>query len=136
MKEPKQTIVWRKDLKVRKGKFASQIAHGSLKIFFDRIDPDSFIQNDDGNYSCTMNNITPEMKEWMEGIFTKIVVGCQSEEEVYELEVKAKTLKIPYAIITDCGKTEFNNIPTVTCIALGPYKAEVLEELTKNYSLM
>jgi peptidyl-tRNA hydrolase len=33
----KQVIIWRKDLNVRKGKLAAQIAHASMKVFFDKM---------------------------------------------------------------------------------------------------
>lgn len=135
MKEPKQTIVWRKDLKCRKGKFAAQIAHASMKVFFDRME-ETEIAWDDEPQDGYVFSVTPDMKQWIEGIFTKVVLGCQSEEEILLLEAKCKALNIPYAVITDAGKTEFHGVPTITCIALGPYKAEVLEELTKDFSLM
>ena len=35
MKEPKQVIVMRKDLNMRKGKMIAQGSHASLKVFFD-----------------------------------------------------------------------------------------------------
>ena len=36
MKEPKQVIVMRKDLNMRKGKIISQGSHVSMKVFLDR----------------------------------------------------------------------------------------------------
>lgn len=33
----KQVIVVRKDLNMRKGKLAAQVAHASMKVFFDRM---------------------------------------------------------------------------------------------------
>lgn len=135
MKEPKQTIVVRKDLKMRKGKIAAQVAHASMKVFFDRMEETEIAWEDEPQDGYAFP-VTPEMKQWIDGIFTKIVVGCQTEEEIFDLEKKAKTLNIPCAVIVDAGKTEFNGVPTVTCIALGPCKAEIVEELTKDFSLM
>ena len=32
----KQVIIFRRDLNMRKGKIAAQVAHASMKVFFDR----------------------------------------------------------------------------------------------------
>lgn len=40
MSEPKQVIVMRTDLKMRKGKMIAQGAHASMKVFFDAMLPD------------------------------------------------------------------------------------------------
>ena len=37
MSDVKQVIVIRKDLKMRSGKECAQVAHASMKIFFDRM---------------------------------------------------------------------------------------------------
>lgn len=132
MKDPKQTIVVRKDLKMRKGKIAAQASHASGKVFFDRMMPLEY----EGNTYFQSVNWTPEMVAWKQGIFTKIVLGCDSEEDILDLESKAKALDIPYVVITDSGKTEFHGVPTITCIAIGPCKAEVVEELTKQFPLL
>ena len=133
-KSPKQTIIWRKDLNCRTGKIASQIAHASMKVFLDRRNiREGFSNPQTAGYYIPM---TPEMVEWVEGQFTKVVLGCKSLAEIYELESKAKELNIPYAIVTDSGKTEFHGVPTVTCIAIGPAKAEDVESITKQFPLM
>ena len=36
MSDIKQVILFRKDLKMRTGKVAAQVAHASMKVFFDR----------------------------------------------------------------------------------------------------
>lgn len=43
---------------------------------------------------------------------------------------------IPYALITDCGKTEFGGTPTVTCLGIGPYLSEELDKITGNLPLL
>lgn len=127
MKPPKQTIIMRKDLNMRKGKMCAQASHASMKVFFDRM-----IKSESG-YICSF---TQEMEEWKNGAFTKIVLGCDSIEDIYDLQKKADSLNIPNAIITDNGTTEFGGIPTVTCIALGPCSAEIVENLTSKYTLL
>ena len=80
--------------------------------------------------------ITKEMKEWKEGIFTKIVLGCTSEKDIMDLEKQATELGIPHAVITDCGKTEFHGVPTITCIAIGPDQSTLVESITEKFSLL
>jgi PTH2 family peptidyl-tRNA hydrolase len=123
-----QTIVVRKDLKMRKGKIASQVAHASMKVILDQ---GNWLEDD-----CLIISVTPEQKEWINGIFTKIVLGCDSESDIHSLAERAKRLDIPYAIITDCGKTEFHGIPTVTCIAIGPYRSILVKDMTSEYKLL
>lgn len=113
----KQILIWRKDLKVRKGKFAAQIAHASLK--------------------ATLENLNhPNVKQWLDELFTKIVVSVESEEELFEIFNKAKEAGLITALITDSGLTEFHGVPTNTCIAVGPATQEELEPITGHLSLL
>lgn len=125
----KQVIVMRKDLNMRKGKMCAQAAHASMKVFFEKM---QFIADDEARV-C---NITPQMKEWMEGIFTKIVVGCNSQNELFDVHEKATNAGIPTALICDSGATEFNGVPTYTCVAVGPADAEDVDKITGGFSLL
>lgn len=123
----KQVIVVRKDLNMRKGKIASQVAHASLGIFT----KDAKILADK-----LTTTITKEAKEWFESSFAKIVVGCESEQELIEIYNKALVNKIPACLITDSGKTEFNNIPTKTTCAIGPALCEDIDKITGHLPLL
>ena len=133
-KPPKQAIVMRKDLACRKGELMAQTAHASMKVFVDKFDPNTAMGSD--NIVAYTFHVTPEEHEWFEGKFTKIVLGCQTEDEIRQLEKDANDMGIPCAVIVDSGKTEFNGVPTVTCIAIGPAKAEDVESLTKQFALI
>jgi PTH2 family peptidyl-tRNA hydrolase len=133
----KQVIVIRKDLNMRKGKMCSQSAHASMKVFFDRM-PSAITHFEKGEptlvtYNCHM---TPEMAEWKDGLFTKICLSVDSEDELLNLYEKAQTLDLPCALIVDSGLTEFNGVPTRTCIAIGPAKAEVIDVITGHLKLL
>jgi peptidyl-tRNA hydrolase len=73
--------------------------------------------------------------EWLDSSFRKITCSVDSLEELLELEKKAKELGIEANLITDLGFTEFDGVPTVTCLALGPDYDEVLDILTSKLKL-
>lgn len=113
----KQILVLRKDLGMRCGKMCSQAAHASMK--------------------ATLENLNhPNVKEWLSGPFTKIAVSVNSEEELFEVLNKAKDAGLITALITDAGKTEFNGVPTNTCIAVGPANHEDLVPITGHLKLL
>jgi len=74
-------------------------------------------------------NYTSSMELWKEGSFTKIVVGCNSEEELHLLKQQADDAGIVNAIILDNGNTEFKEICS-TCNGDG--LSRVLRETVKN----
>ena len=126
--EPKQVIVVRKDLNMRKGKIASQVAHASSKVFFDR----AMTSNLYMSIECT-----EEMMAWVKsGVFTTIVVSVDSEEELHDLKKQADIWGIPNALIQDMGKTEFHGVPTYTCLAIGPDDSKYVDEITGDLPLM
>ena len=59
-----------------------------------------------------------------------------SEEELLELHHKALLANIPTVLITDSGKTEFHGVPTITCIAIGPYYSEEIDKITSKLKLL
>lgn len=128
----KQVIVVRRDLKMRRGKECAQVAHASMKVFFDRM---TLLTDSEGQYYET-EILSEEMIKWIEGAFTKIVVSVNSEEEIYELAKKATELDIPHAVIIDNGLTEFHGNKTTTCIAIGPAYSEEIDKLTRDLPLI
>ena len=102
----KQIIVMRKDLKMRRGKEIAQGSHASLATVYE-------IENED-KHSLYYRN-------WKEKSFTKICLTVNSEEELLKVYNECKLNAIPTVLITDNGRTEFNDIPTNTCIGIGPF---------------
>jgi len=131
----KQVLVWRKDLrnqdnhKVRTGKVAAQLAHASMKVFFDKI---VFCANTE----IKMVNITPEMESWVKGIFTKICVSVDSEQELLYIYEQAQSAGLPCSLIQDAGLTEFDGVPTYTAVAIGPDKSEEIDKITSHLKLL
>lgn len=113
----------RKDLKnikgdkVHTGKLISQGAHASLK---------AYKQADRSNSA---------FKNWDEGVFTKITLSVPNEEELLRVFEKATSKGLNVALILDRGLTEFNNVETNTCLAIGPHWDDEINEVTKELSL-
>lgn len=124
----KQVIVVRKDLNMRKGKIAAQAAHASMKVFFD-------LNKSKDRFEMSIP-LDPYMVGWVEGQFTKVVVYVESEDDLLVCYTKAKELKLPAALITDAGKTEFDGEATNTCIAIGPGPDGKIDQVTGELPLL
>ena len=132
----KQVIVVRKDLNMRKGKIAAQVAHASMKVIMDDAEPFAFEGVDDLKGKLIMFKKGSPLDLWLNGIFTKICLGCDSEAEMLKYYTLAKLHKIPCSLITDNGLTEFHNVPTNTCIAIGPFYSDKIDEITGHLKLL
>lgn len=138
---PKQVIIIRKDLNMRKGKMVAQGAHASIAVIFNYMLP---------NYKNAYTGIDPlhfdinlpsgetgeRMREWMTGIFKKIVVGAETLNEMVEAYNEAKKAGIPCSIIEDAGLTEFGGKVTITAVAIGPDDPEKIDKITGKFSLL
>ena len=127
----KQVIVVRKDLNMRKGKMCAQVAHASVKILLDKLRDYNGI-----SVLYVFDKEDKPWREWLDGKFTKIVVGCNSELELLSFELLAQQKGIPNALIQDAGVTEFHDVPTYTALAIGPARAEKIDEITGHLKLL
>jgi PTH2 family peptidyl-tRNA hydrolase len=132
--QPKQVIIIRKDLKMRKGKMCAQAAHASMKVIFDMMGREN-TPNGNAIYSF-ITRCNESLDLWIRGIFTKVVVSCDSEEELLELQKKAIEAGLLNALIEDIGLTEFHNIPTKTALAIGPGPSEEIDKITNHLKLL
>lgn len=129
----KQVIIVRKDLGMNKGKLMSQAAHASMKVFVDRLEYKETINN--GNTPVYRLETTCNMSEWLDGVFTKVVLAVKSEEEMVTLTQKAREAGIPCAEIIDNGTTAFNGVPTLTTAAIGPDLSSKIDAITGHLPL-
>lgn len=120
--EVKQVIVIRKDLKMRRGKEIAQGCHASMIWLSNRI-------------NGVHINLSADEKEWLEGPFTKVTLQVNSEEELLEIFNKAKAEGLMVFMVTDAGKTEFDGVPTRTCLAIGPNKVDKIDKVTSELKL-
>ena len=139
----KQVIVMRKDLNMRKGKIAAQACHASLSAIMR-----AMLKNDCFEWGYNENEqkiyfkpeyLTDENKdltEWFSDCFKKIVVYVNSEQELIDLYNIAQELGIICSLVTDKGLTEFNQIPTKTCLAFEPLESAKIDILTGQLPLL
>jgi len=114
----KMVIVVRTDIKMSKGKVAAQAGHAAVSA---------------AEYA---RKHRPEWwAPWINEGQCKIAVKVKSEEELLELERKARSAGLPAALIVDRGLTE---IPpsTITCLGIGPAPASKVDAITGKLSLL
>jgi PTH2 family peptidyl-tRNA hydrolase len=132
----KQVIVMRKDLNMRKGKMIAQGAHASLGAILSLMNESP--SDNDTLYEKRVLLFPKEsaISNWLNGPFKKIAVSVDSEQELLELYETAKKARLPTVLITDSGLTEFNGVPTNTCIAIGPAYEDEINALTGHLKLL
>ncbi len=144
MSKAKQVIVARKDLNMPAGKLAAQVSHASLGAVLSLSEKDIRIRKEVKDGSTFIYNekiitipyaINSSLDKWLEEKFTKIVLECNSEEELELIYYKAKDAKLPTVLITDAGDTIFNGVPTKTCVAIGPADEEEINNITGKLKL-
>ncbi len=139
---PKQVIVMRKDLNMRKGKMVAQGAHASMAVILNLLQTEAKYYHwgaagttETYTYHMELHPQSP-IRQWLTDKFTKICVSVDSEQELIDIYNKAREANIPSALITDSGLTEFNGVPTNTCCAVGPWHAEEIDKITGHLKLL
>ena len=114
----KQVIVMRTDIKMSKGKIAAQAGHAAVSA---------------SEYA--RKNRPQWWTPWINEGQCKIAVKVKSEQEICELERKARNAGLPVVLIVDRGLTE---IPpnTTTCLGIGPAPANIVDTITGKLSLL
>ncbi len=114
----KQVIIIRADLKMGKGKIAAQSSHASLAAF-----------------KKTERKHPEIVREWeMEGQ-KKVILKVNSESELLECFELAKREEIPAELVRDAGHTQIE-AGTLTCVGIGPWDDEELDELFGKLKLL
>ena len=120
---PKQVIVMRRDLGMRRGKDIAQGAHASMIRLTLRIrQPGS--------------SFTEAERRWLDGAFTKVCVRVDSEDELIAVVQKAQDAGVLVQLCVDAGRTEFHGVPTPICCAVGPDFPERIDPITGHLKLL
>ena len=140
-KDTKQVIVIRRDLKMRRGKEIAQGSHASLafltrKQVYQKIDNSGFPIEIPSSYYANSSCVLSEAEyHWLNSSFAKITLQVPDLESLMDLHGKAQGLGLESHLITDAGRTEFDGVPTVTCLAIGPDWCDKIDEVTKTLKL-
>lgn len=111
----KQVVVVRKDLKMGKGKLATQVAHaciGSLKKASEKI-----------------------IKKWEEEGAKKIVLKARDLKELKNIYKKVKDSGLPYFLVRDAGLTQLKK-GEITCLGIGPAEEKKIDRITGKLKLL
>jgi peptidyl-tRNA hydrolase len=111
----KQVIVVNEALKLPRGKLAAQVAHASVAAF--------------------IATSAEARRRWERVGMPKVVLRCESEHELLELEAAALHAGLPAALIRDAGHTVVEP-GTVTCLGLGPAEPTLIDALTGALKLV
>ncbi|MEM0155730.1 MAG: peptidyl-tRNA hydrolase Pth2 [Thermoplasmataceae archaeon] len=116
--EVKMVIAYRKDIDLGKGKMAAQVAHAAV--------------------SCALQaekHDKKRFKEWTRFGQKKVVIRVNDLDTIYMLKERADKLGITNSIIIDAGLTQ---VPpgTVTCLGIGPFESDRLDEITGEFPLL
>ena len=137
--DPKQVIIIRKDLNMRRGKQISQGSHAFIGVIFNYMTP-NYIKPGEFTREFTIKLPDGELGEWMykwmTGMFKKIVVSGKDQTELIEAYQKAKLAGIPCSLIEDKGLTEFGGNITLTAVAIGPDDPEKIDKITGHLELL
>jgi len=114
----KQVIVVRTDIKMSKGKIAAQAGHAAVSA---------------SEYA--RKNRPEWWSPWTREGQCKIAVKVKSEQELLELERKARNELLPVALIVDRGLTELPP-ETITCLGIGPAPSDKVDIITGKLSLL
>lgn len=133
MSEVKQVIVMRKDLGMRKGKMIAQGSHASLGSLLKM----ARREESDGGVKIEFNFPADSvLDKWLNGIFTKVCVYVESEQDLDEIKAKCEAAGIPNSLILDAGLTEFHGVPTKTCLGIGPWWSSEIDKITGSLPLL
>ncbi len=114
----KQLIVVRNEIKMSRGKIAAQAGHAAVSA---------------SEYA--RKNRPEWWNPWIREGQCKIAVKVKSEQELLELERKARNKGLPAVLIIDRGLTELPP-ETITCLGIGPAPADKVDTITGKLSLL
>ena len=111
----KQVILVRQDLKLPKGKLATQVAHASLE--------------------SASNSDSEIVKEWRKEGGKKIVLKVKDLDELLKYKNLCKAEELKTALIKDAGHTVLEP-GTITCLGIGPDKEEKIDKVTGKLKMV
>jgi len=111
----KQVILVRDDLKLPKGKLASQVAHASLEA----------VSKSDKKL----------IEKWKKEGAKKVVLKVNDEKELFKHKQMAEDSGLKTALIKDAGHTVVD-AGTVTSLGIGPDEEEKIDKVTGKLKMV
>lgn len=128
--------------KLRLGKYIAQAAHASISFLTNKIKNAQTHQVQyigDSGYTTHKISVpeplTPEEEQWLKDGFTKICLYVDTESELLHVYNQAKQAGLNVHLIKDSGLTEFDGVPTITCLAIGPHSKSKIDPITEKLRL-
>ena len=127
MKNVKQVIVVRKDLRMRKSKVASLTSQVATKFLTEN---NEAVRNDELYVKLSREEVT-----WLHNSSAPIILGINSQDELNDLILKAEFLGINvYAITGSLAKPDSDT--SILCASFGPDEEELINKITGNLKLI
>ena len=120
MKNIKQVIVVRKDLKLRKSKLASLAAHAAMQFILDNNESD---RPDELQVKLSQQEV-----QWIKGTFDKDVLGIDSRDALSDMVLKAELNGVNVYSVFDKSKKPDEG-PQLVCAAFGPDEEDQLAQI-------
>jgi len=129
MSGPKQVILVRRDLRMRRASIAALVARASAEFFLD---------NDESSRENKLTvELTPSESEWINGGATRIVLGVASENALKSLVFKAEIAGIQCYVVDGTSPGSHGEGPVESlAAALGPDDPEKIDAITGNLKLL
>lgn len=102
-------IIVNESLRLPRGKLASQVAHASVASF--------------------LRAPRAAQERWLSEGMPKVVVSCESSEQLLALLGRANEAGLPSELIRDAGRTVVE-AGTATCLGVGPAANSDLDKIT------
>ncbi|KAG5893783.1 hypothetical protein JTB14_005448 [Gonioctena quinquepunctata] len=116
----KMVIIVRTDLKMGRGKLASQAAHAAILL-----------------YQSSLEKSEPHLKWWLSmgqpKIILKVETGC--EKVLREIAHKAEENDLNVCVVRDAGRTQVET-GTLTAVGIGPNRGEEIDKITGDLKLL
>jgi PTH2 family peptidyl-tRNA hydrolase len=130
--DTKQVILVRKDLEMPPGKVAAQVAHASMGVILNEFRTAKVGYLMDG----TTIGVNEAACHWLENSFAKVCLGVKDLAQLERYEERAKEAGLTVCKITDSGRTIFDGVPTITCLAIGPGFVDDINKVTGRLQLL
>jgi len=111
----KMVILVRKDLKLPKGKLASQCSHASVE--------------------AVLKSNKFKILKWRSEGSKKVILKVNSLKDLKKYQNLAKKAKLKTVLIKDAAKTFFKK-PTYTVLAIGPDQDEKIDKITGKLKML